>query len=338
MILVDGSHGEGGGQILRSSLALSLVTGKAFRIQRVRAGRARPGLLRQHLTAVQAAAAIGDALVTGDRIGSMELTFEPRAIRAGEHRFAVGTAGSACLVMQSILPALLSAGEPSRLVLEGGTHNPTAPTFDFLAQSYLPLLASMGAPVLASLDRHGFYPTGGGRFDVRIPGTAKLGGLELDDPGEQGAWHAVAKVARLPLHIADRELAVLASELDLDEEELERVELPADQGPGNVCHVALEHERLTVLFTGFGEKGVPAEEVASEVVEGVERYAEALVAVDEHLADQLLLPMALGEGGSFTTTEPTRHALTHAEVIALFLERRVGFEELGPDRWRVVVA
>jgi RNA 3'-terminal phosphate cyclase (ATP) len=153
MITVDGSFGEGGGQILRTALALALVTGQPFRIEKIRAGRKNPGLLRQHLTAVKAAAQIGQATIAGDSIGSTQLTFAPGRIAAGEYTFAVGTAGSTTLVLQTILPALLRANAPSRLTLEGGTHNPFAPPFHFLVQAFLPLLNQMlaGGQVTASI-------------------------------------------------------------------------------------------------------------------------------------------------------------------------------------------
>jgi len=143
---------------LRTSLALALVTGKGFRMDGIRAGRSRPGLLRQHLTAVRAAAEISGATVRGDEPGSKALSFEPGAVRGGAYRFAVGTAGSATLVLQTVLPALLLAEEASTLTLEGGTHNPAAPPFDFLARTFLPQLAKMGARVEATLERHGFIP------------------------------------------------------------------------------------------------------------------------------------------------------------------------------------
>src|SRR5262245_2007058 len=160
-ITIDGSAGEGGGQILRTALALSLVTARPFRIERIRAGRPKPGLLRQHLTAVQAAAKVGAARISGAEVGSLELTFEPTGLRGGAYDFAVGTAGSATLVLQTLLPALLRAREPSQLTIEGGTHNPYAPPFDFLARTFLPVLRRMGAAIEARLEAPGFYPAGG---------------------------------------------------------------------------------------------------------------------------------------------------------------------------------
>ncbi|MGC4118346.1 MAG: RNA 3'-terminal phosphate cyclase [Myxococcales bacterium] len=206
MIVIDGSQGEGGGQIVRTSLALSLVTGKAFRIEKVRAGRAKPGLMRQHLTAVEAAQAIGGAHVEGAAVRSGALTFTPGTVKPGSYTFSIGTAGSATLVLQTVLPALLRASGPSTLVLEGGTHNPLAPPFDFLARCFLPLVSSMGPRVTATLQQPGFYPAGGGRFTVEIAPAAKLAPLELVERGPIQRRLARALVAHLPPTIAHREL------------------------------------------------------------------------------------------------------------------------------------
>lgn len=330
---VDGSHGEGGGQILRSSLALSLVTQRPFVIDRIRANRQKPGLLRQHLTAVRAAAEIGAAEVEGAELGSTRIVFTPHGIHAGAHRFAIGTAGSTSLVLQAVLPGLLAASAPSSIVLEGGTHNSSAPPYEFLANSYLPLLGRMGARVTSRLERAGFLPRGGGRvrFDVE-PGP--LAALSLEEPGAPIASRAIATIAEVPRHVAERELAVLRARLGIRDVAIEERH---GEGPGNVCRVELEREHVTLVFTGFGQRGVAAEVVAGRVADEVERWRGADVAVDEHLADQLLLPMALGQGGAFTTLTPTLHTRTHAEVIALFLDRVTTFEEQGPDRVRVTM-
>lgn len=335
MLAIDGSHGEGGGQILRSSLALSIVTGTPFRIVNIRANRRRPGLLRQHLTAVRAAAQISDARIEGDELGSSELTFEPEAVQSGKYELRIGSAGSATLVLQTVLLPLSFAEEPSEVVIEGGTHNPLAPPFDFLEKSYLPLLSRMGVEVEAKLERAGFAPEGGGRVRFRVhPG--ELGRLELDDPGRLSKRRAVATVASLPTHISQRELSVLRERLGLSErEEVERVW--PEWGPGNLVHVELVHEHVTLVLTSFGEKGVPAEIVARRLAEEVRKVTRASVAVDPHLADQLLLPMALGDGGSFTTCAITDHTRTHAEIIRLFLDREVEIETLGRERFRVSI-
>src|SRR5262245_29250478 len=252
MLTVDGSQGEGGGQILRTSLSLSLVTGTPFRIERIRAGRAKPGLLRQHLTAVMAAAKVGGADVDGAVPGSNELVFRPRRVEPGTYRFAVGTAGSACLVLQTVLPPLLLAEGASLLTLEGGTHNPGAPPFDFVARAFLPRLAAMGARVRATLERPGFYPAGGGQMAVAIEPTSALQPLSLLERGEIRRRHGRAVVANLPQSIARRELATLKEKLGWAEAELETA-VAADgvRGPGNVVMLEIESAHVTEVFTGF---------------------------------------------------------------------------------------
>lgn len=324
MIVIDGSAGEGGGQILRTSLTLSLVTGLPFRIEKIRAGRKTPGLLRQHLTAVHAAAAVSGAAVTGARIGSLEVTFTPGSVTGGDYRFAVGTAGSTTLVLQTVLPALLTASARSRLVLEGGTHNPFAPPFDFLAKTFLPLIERMGPRVVAKLERYGFYPAGGGKLVVDVEPAAKLTRLDLLERGEIRSRRARAIVSNLPRHVGERELSAVAEKLSWSKDCLE-VESPENtQGPGNVLLLEIESDHVTEVFTGFGERGVPAEAVAESAVGEAQRYLAAGVPVGDHLADQLLVPMALAGGGAFVTLPLKRHTTTNIDIITRFL--KVAFE------------
>lgn len=320
MIVINGSQGEGGGQILRTALALSMVTGKPFHMINVRAGRPKPGLLRQHLTALKAATEICSAIVTGDELGSTELTFAPSSIRPGHYEYKIGTAGSTTLVLQTVLPPLLLASGPSTLVLEGGTHNPFAPPYDFLAKCFLPLINRMGAHVTTQLERPGFYPAGGGRFTVNIQPTAKLQPLELLETGLPGPRIAKAMVANLPRSIAERELSILGQKLLIPADQLHLEAVPNSPGPGNIVTVELPYENLTELFTGFGERGVTAEAVAEHVVSHVRRYLAAQVPVGEHLADQLLIPLALAGAGAFKTLPLSSHSRTNREVIQQFLE------------------
>jgi RNA 3'-terminal phosphate cyclase (ATP) len=256
MLMIDGSFGEGGGQILRTALSLSLVTGKPFRIENIRAGRKNPGLLRQHLTAVNAAAEISQAEVTGAAIGSGELTFAPGSVMSGNYAFAVGTAGSTTLVLQTVLPALLIATGRSRLILEGGTHNPFAPPFDFLDRAFLPLVNRMGPRATAELERPGFYPAGGGRMSVTIEPARDLNRLDLPARGEVLARRAKAVVANLPISIAERELKVIARKMSWPRESMKAESVERSPGPGNVVTIEIECEHLTEVFTGFGERGV----------------------------------------------------------------------------------
>ena len=336
-IEIDGSLGEGGGQILRSSLALSLVTGRPFRAIRIRAGRSKPGLLRQHLTALEAATAIGAADVQGGQLGSQELSFAPTTIRSGDYGFAVGSAGSATLVLQTVLPALMLADGPSSLVVEGGTHNPFAPPFDFLERSFLGVLRQMGPNVRATLERPGFYPAGGGRFRVDIEPVSRLSRIDLLERGELIERRAVARVSNLSPKIAKRELALLAGGLSWSEDAFTVEPVRDAVGPGNVVTVELTSEHVVEVFTGFGRRGASAETVARELVREVREYLVAGVPVGPYLADQLLLPFALAGGGSFRTTRPTRHTHTNAEIIARFVDVDVAIEREDRTVWRVDV-
>jgi RNA 3'-terminal phosphate cyclase (ATP) len=337
LITVDGSAGEGGGQILRTSLALSLVTGRPFRIENIRAGRAKPGLLRQHLTAVRAAADVSKGRVSGAELGARVLSFEPAVVKGGEYDMAVGTAGSATLVLQTILPALLFAGAPSRLALEGGTHNPYAPPFDFLTKAFLPVLRRMGACVTVRLERHGFYPAGGGRFTVDIEPCTALGSLELPSNPGSPRIHARALIASLSEHIAKRELSVVRERLGLDRTLCRIDSIDSSVGPGNVLVIVIEGDSVVEVVTGFGIKGVSAEKVASDACDKAERHLRAGVPVGIHLADQVLIPMALGRGGSFRTLKPTPHTVTNADVIRQFLEVPIDLDQEADDIYRITV-
>ncbi len=312
MIRIDGSKGEGGGQVLRTSLALSLVTGTPFRMENIRAGRAKPGLLRQHLTAVKAAAAVGDAELTGAELHSKELTFRPRALKAGDYHFAIGTAGSATLV------------------LEGGTHNPAAPPFDFLTKAYLPLVCRMGPRVEATLERPGFFPAGGGKFRVSVQ-PAPLRPLHLPERGRVVRRRAAALVAQLPYEIGKREVETAVRVLGWAPEEGQVEELKRSVGPGNVVSVEVESEHVTEVFTAFGERGVRAEAVAEAAAQEARSYLETDVPVGEHLCDQLLLLLALARGGGFRTVPLDGHALTQLETFAHFLDVKVTVHEVSPQ-------
>jgi RNA 3'-terminal phosphate cyclase (ATP) len=327
---IDGSQGEGGGQILRTSLALSMITGTPVRIDKIRARRARPGLMRQHLTSVLAAARVSGAHVQGAEVGSREITFTPSGIQAGVYHFAIGTAGSTTLILQTVLPALLLASGPSHLTLEGGTHNPMAPPFEFLERVFLPLVRRMGAQVEITLERAGFYPAGGGRLEAVIH-PAALSPLDLLERGEIRSRRGTVLLANLPEHIAERELRHLAQQTSWPEGALEvrRVE---SAGPGNAVLLELESDGITEVFTSIGEVGVAAEKVADRAVQEMRAYLAAGVPVGEHLADQLLLLLALAGGGSFRTLPLSLHARTQIELIPRFLDVRIEVEEEGDNR------
>ena len=325
MIEIDGSAGEGGGQILRTSLALSMCTGQPFALNKIRAGRAKPGLMRQHLTCVNAAAEICSAEVEGAELNSQSLTFKPGQVRAGDYTFNVGTAGSCTLVLQTVWPALLLANAPSQLKLGGGTHNPMSPPFHFLERSYAPLLRKLGAEVELKLHRLGFYPAVGGEIEVKIsPAGDGLRAFDLNERGAKLEGYAECFAPALPRSVARRELEQLGAGLGWSEDQLREAASRQNEGPGNALLATLAYENVCEVFTGFGEKGVSAEQVARDVVREVRAYQVSDAALGPQLADQWALPLALalwrrGGEASYTCTELTLHATTNFDIIERFL-------------------
>ncbi len=336
-INIDGSAGEGGGQILRTSLALSLLTGQPLRMTNIRAGRKKPGLLRQHLTAVLAATKVGAAVSDGAELGSTELIFRPEGIHPGNYHFAVGTAGSTTLVLQTILPALMLADGPSFVELEGGTHNPFAPPYDFLAHTFLPQLARFGPKVELDLVRPGFAPAGGGRMDVVITPVKKLTPINLVERGADVGRRGVAHLAALDPQVAERAFEQVIKRMRWDRSCFETTIHKSDCGPGFLLSGHIASAEITETFVGFGERGVRAESVADTMVDQVRAYLAATAPVGEYLADQLLLPLALAGQGTFRTTGLSRHARTNIEVIHQFLPVRIqtAESELGGTEVRI---
>ncbi len=337
MITIDGSYGEGGGQILRTSLALSLVTGKPFSIKNIRAGRKKPGLMRQHLTALNAAAEIGDASVTGNKTGSQSFSFSPKTIEAGAYHFAIGSAGSCTLVLQTVLPALIIADAPSEVILEGGTHNPFAPPFDFLANAFLPVLSNMGAEVKANLEKPGFYPAGGGRFSVSVKPAKRLCKIDLTKRGKFLKNTAIATVSNLPVNIAERELGIIRENLNWGDSDLKVAVVNNSPGPGNILTLLVESEMITEVFTGFGERGVSAERVAKKTIKPVKEYIDSNVPVGRYLADQLLVPMAIAGAGKFRTLSLTKHTTTNIDIIKKFLDVDIGVTEINNNDCQIEI-
>lgn len=335
MMEIDGSQGEGGGQILRSALALSMCTGQAFTLTRIRARRAKPGLMRQHLTCVNAAAEISGAQVDGAELNSQSLQFTPGVVRAGSYAFNVASAGSCTLVFQTIWPALMLAAGESRVQLKGGTHNPMAPPFHFLERSYAPLLRRLGAPVQLALQRHGFYPAGGGEFEAVISGASEtLMPFDLNERGGLLEQYADCLAPALPSSIARRELNKLGAMMGWQPEQLRNAGVRQNEGPGNALLGTLVHEHVTEVFTEFGEKGVTAEAVATQLARDMRKYKLSQGALGPHLADQWALPLALAvhlrqQPASYSCTELTPHALSNFEVIQHFLPVSIRTEPLG---------
>ena len=337
---IDGRDGEGGGQVLRTALALSLVTGRGFEIEDIRGRRHKPGLRRQHIVAVQAARDIGSARVVGDTLGSSFLSFEPGTVTHGDRTWSIGTAGSTALVFQTILWPLLVAPGRSRIVIEGGTHAPLAPTIDTLQDAFLPALAGFGvatAPLTSSsapaveltLERHGFMPAGGGRVVCTVHGGGALRPMSLLQRGVLRAVHARALVARLSRDVAKRELEVVQKHIPIEArmggEALRLVEVDS-VGPGNALQIVVHSEHMTEAFQAVGEKNVPAEAVAMWAVDEVHAYLASQAPVGPHLADQLLIPLALAGEGAFVTPAVTEHTRTNARLIERFCPVRFRIE------------
>jgi len=327
MIELDGAAGEGGGQILRTALTLSMITGQPFRIRNIRANRAKPGLMRQHLVAVQAAQHISNAVVTGAVVGAAELSFAPGPVVGGDYDFAIGTAGSCTLVLQTVVLALLHADQPSTIRISGGTHNAMAPPVQFLQRAWLPLLEKMGAEIGIDLLRYGFYPAGGGVVTASVQPCARLAPITCVERGAFVDGYAEALFAGVPSSVGSRELAQVGAALGWEKHQLRLRGLPHEQGPGNALLLTLAYEAHTEVFAAFGARGLAAEAVADQVLAEAQAYMASGAAVGEHLADQLMLPLALAGSGRITLPVVSGHAATNAAVIARFLPVSVGFEQ-----------
>jgi RNA 3'-terminal phosphate cyclase (ATP) len=335
MIDIDGS--AGGGQLLRTALSLSLCTGTGFSMTRIRAKRSKPGLMRQHLTAVNAAARIGNAYVEGAELGATTLRFEPGVVVPGDYAFATGSAGSATLVLQTVLPPLWRCDAPSTLRLEGGTHNPLAPSADFIADTYLPALQRIGIDAALTVERPGFFPAGGGILHATVAPAPTLRHTEFFERGELSSIEAIALLSSLASGIGERELGVLAKAFDLRESALHLRQVRPSLGPGNALLLQVRHAEHVETFTGYGERSVSAEKVAAKLADEARAYLASPAYASEHLSDQLLLPMALAGGGAFTTPLISDHLRSNARLIEQFLPVQIDWQRVDPHAWRVVV-
>jgi RNA 3'-terminal phosphate cyclase (ATP) len=320
---IDGSQGEGGGQILRTSLSLAMLTGKTIHLKKIRAGRAKPGLMRQHLVCVSAAQAMCSAFVEGAELGAQALTFVPNSLLPGQYHFDIGSAGSTMLVLQTVLPAMLQMSSACAISLIGGTHNPLAPSAHFFRDSFLPQLHAMGANVQFDLDAVGLFPAGGGKVRLATdPDDMHLQQLILLERQGAPSFSAEAIVADVPEHVAQRELICVREHGRAEVPTLAmgalRARSVSDTGPGNVLDLSLRYDNVCAHFTAFGSRRQSAEDVARAAYAQMRQFLHSDAVVEEHLADQLLLPMALARGGEFLTGEPSEHLRTNAQVIEQF--------------------
>ena len=333
MIEIDGSHGEGGGQLVRTAVALSAVTGKAIRIVNARAKRGNPGLAPQHVAAVRAVAEVCAADTQGLELRTLSFTFAPRKLKGGTYRFDIGTAGSVTLVLQALMPALLASGEAARVVVTGGTDIWQAPPADYLAQVMGRHLARMGAPLQFSIARRGYYPRGGGEITIEIaPGTLRP--MNVEAPGTLRRLDGAAHVANLPDHIAERMRAAMLAALGPAARRARiqtRVLGGGDAiGRGGSITAWAETEHSVLGAARVARLGVRAETLGEEVGGELRADLEAGATADTHAADQLLVYLALAGGASsFTAREVTSHAETAMWLIGRFLPVQFTAEPAG---------
>ena len=332
-VSIDGSAGEGGGQILRTSLALSCITGKSLHIENIRAARRNPGLAKQHLSCVQAACQICNGKCQGAAQRSKVLDFHPGPVQSGDFYFDIGSAGSASLVIQTLLPALFLVDMPSTVTVTGGTHNPLAPPFDFLSETFLPAIASAGFQGGCRLIKHGFFPAGGGKITFNIQPRQKSASgrhriINLCEASQEFQINARIYTAKLPPRVAQRQKKLLLQNID-NIQHIEHIEVTDSDGPGNAVCIRLCGYNQTTVFTAFGMRGKPSEEVISEAVNLVKHFVNSGAAVDRFLADQLLLYMAITNSGCYTTDRISTHTETNMEVIKKFLPVNFVTEQQG---------
>ena len=324
-IEIDGSLGEGGGQVLRTSLALSLITGKAFRLRNIRARRSKPGLQAQHLMSVKAAAEIGHAKLRGASLNSCDLVFEPRTVTPGDYHFKIGTAGATSLVLHTIYLPLALAGGASSVTIEGGTHVKASPCYHFLERTWAACMKLLGINIELRLDRAGFYPRGGGMINARIEPGASIQPLQCMTTLTSATAEVFSGTAGLPSHVAERQTQRAVARLRELGLSVEARQETWPGGPGCMLGIELPTTPAPTFLFALGERGKPAEAVAEEAVEQVVTFLSAEpLGVDTHSADQLLLPLALASGPSqYRVSAITSHLLTNMDVIRQFLDRAI---------------
>jgi RNA 3'-terminal phosphate cyclase (ATP) len=329
-VQIDGSYGEGGGQIIRTGVSLAAMTGRTVEIHNVRARRTKPGLQPQHLTAVRAAAALCDAQLAGDNVGSQFLSFVPQVpVQAGEYRFDIGTAGAAPLVAQTVLMPLTQADGASKVVITGGTHVPHSPPIEYLETVYIPLLRRMGFDVMLGYTSAGFYPRGGGHIEIEIRPTGAPQPLEVSERGRLESLQAFVVTANLPEHVAERGAATIERAMKAvgRKVKIEARDKPSP-GPGAAVIITAQCENGLAAFSDIGELRKPMEKVAETPCKEFMRWWKSNAALDEHGADQLVLPLAFATGPSqWTTPQVTDHLRSVLWVAQQFLPLDVNLEE-----------
>ena len=325
MIEIDGING--GGQVLRSALSLSMVTGQPFRMINIRGRRSKPGLRRQHLTCVKAAMSICDGSIDGLEMDSQEIIFNPCDVVANNYEFAIGTAGSSNLVFQTLLPALMLTDSESSIRISGGTHNPLAPSADFISEIFLPTTKHFGVDADLKCERVGFAPAGGGAIVGHIR-PSKLKSYEILDRGEITNKRIKAMCLNVSGEIMQREVKAALKKLAWEDADITYNQIVDGDGSGNCFSIQIDNEFVSNLITEYGRLGTTSERVAANAVKSLNRYLKSTAAVGEQLADQLILPMALAGGGAITVQRLSNHLKTNIAVVEQFLDIKFDIESL----------
>lgn len=327
--VIDGSYGEGGGQILRTSLSLAALTGRPLKLVNIRGKRKKPGLRPQHLTGVKACAAVSGAKVADARLGKQNLTFKPKEISGGSYNFRIPTAGAATLVLQAILPPLWKAKGESSLLVGGGTHVPWSPPFHYLAEVFVPTLDRLGFTGEIQISRWGWYPKGGGEIEASLRSCNPSGSIILDRPFKLKRVTGISASSRLPEHVRvrqKRQLLLRFEKAGIDAE-IGLMDVPA-LNPGSLVFLCAQGGESVAGFSSLGARGKRAERVADEAANALFQFLDSEAALDHYLADQILIYLAITPGEHrFTTSKITRHLLTNTWVIEQFLP--VHFEVKG---------
>ena len=335
MVEIDGRYGEGGGQIVRTSLALSSILNVPVHVTDIRANRKKAGLKPQHVTCVRALGTLTDAEVTGAELDSMELYFKPRTHRSGDFSFNVAdvksSAGSVTLILQALLPPLLFSPDTSNVSIRGGTHVEWSPSVHYIMHVFLPTLRRMGAHVRLSLDRWGWYPKGKGSVTVGVEPLQEIQSIRLENRSDLKGVRGFSISSKLPMRVTKRirrKADSLLSQAGYDAH-IRMLDTPASC-PGVIFFLWAEFEESWAGFSSLGRRGRPAEDVAEDAVRQFFEFVQTEAAIDEHLADQLIIYLALAKGlSSFSTSRITQHLLTSIWVVEQFLP--VKFEVEGEE-------
>lgn len=340
-ITIDGSEGEGGGQMLRTGLALSILTQQPVRFVNIRAKRSKPGLQAQHLASVQAAASICGATLSGDALGSQSISFHPGTVQAGDYYFKIGTAGATTLVLHTVyLPLLLRGKATSTLRIEGGTHALMAPSGEYVTHTWAGYLQAFGANIEVQISKPGFFPKGGGILQATIQPSPTLVSLQATDEldTKRGPVECLATIGgKLPASIGERIVKQIQQRLGMQCAG-NVVQHPHAKSEGVVATIFDKRGNIPSVFYALGARGKPSEKVADEAVDAYLAHRETGCAVDPHGADQILLPLAFARGSSaYTVSAVTQHLLTHCDLITRFVQRKIDIEGEIDQPGQVVV-